>query len=92
MQSLHAGIQVSHGVSYHGLAVNCNVDLSWFSHIIPCGVEGKGVTSLTELTGTTINPSTLQPLLAHHLAHTLAFQLQLDNHTTLSNQQYAISN
>lgn len=44
-----AGIQVSKGVTYHGLALNCCNDLSWFDHIIPCGLEGKDVTSLTKL-------------------------------------------
>ena len=41
------------GVAYHGLALNCTTDLSWFDHIVPCGIEGKGVTSLTQLAGTT---------------------------------------
>ena len=29
------------------MALNCNTELSWFSHIVPCGIEGKGVTSLS---------------------------------------------
>lgn len=32
----------------HGLALNCDVDLQWYSHVVPCGVEDKGVTSLSE--------------------------------------------
>lgn len=47
------GIQVSHGVAYHGLALNCSTDLSWFEHIIPCGITGSGVTSLSKLLGRT---------------------------------------
>ena len=39
------------GVAYHGLAVNCCTDLSWFAHIVPCGLEGKEVTSLSQLLG-----------------------------------------
>ncbi|XP_076067338.1 lipoyl(octanoyl) transferase 2 isoform X2 [Oratosquilla oratoria] len=43
------GIQGRH-VTTHGLAFNCNIDLQWFDHIIPCGIKDKGVTSLsTEL-------------------------------------------
>lgn len=34
----------------HGIALNCNTDLSWFDHIVPCGIEGKGVTSLYQET------------------------------------------
>lgn len=42
---------MSHGVSWHGLALNCSVDLSWFDHIIPCGLDGRGVTSLSKVLG-----------------------------------------
>ncbi|XP_033833232.1 putative lipoyltransferase 2, mitochondrial isoform X1 [Periophthalmus magnuspinnatus] len=40
------GIHCSRYVTSHGLALNCDVDLSWFSHIAPCGLD-KGVTSLS---------------------------------------------
>ncbi|CAI9534676.1 unnamed protein product [Staurois parvus] len=42
-----AGVHCSHHITSHGLALNCNTDLSWFQHIVPCGIEGKGVTSLS---------------------------------------------
>ena len=45
------GIQVTHGMAYHGLALNCSMELSWFQHITPCGIEGRGVTSLEEQLG-----------------------------------------
>nr|XP_061811911.1 putative lipoyltransferase 2, mitochondrial [Nerophis lumbriciformis] len=41
------GIRCSGYVTWHGLALNCNTDLAWFKHIVPCGLEGKGVTSLS---------------------------------------------
>ncbi|KAK5868149.1 hypothetical protein PBY51_009189 [Eleginops maclovinus] len=41
------GIHCSRYVTSHGLALNCNTDMSWFDHIVPCGIEGKGVTSLS---------------------------------------------
>jgi len=41
------GIRASQFISLHGLAINCNVDLSWFNYIIPCGIPDKGVTSLS---------------------------------------------
>lgn len=41
------GIHASRYVTTHGLALNCNNDLRWFEHIVPCGIEGKGVTSLS---------------------------------------------
>lgn len=40
------GVQISEGVTMHGLALNVNTDLEFFEHIVPCGLEGKSVTSL----------------------------------------------
>ncbi|KAL7305331.1 hypothetical protein TKK_0002460 [Trichogramma kaykai] len=42
------GIHASRYITSHGLALNCNTDLRWFEHIIPCGIEEKGVTSLSK--------------------------------------------
>lgn len=42
------GIHCSRYVTTHGLALNCNTDLSWYDHIVPCGIVGKGVTSLSK--------------------------------------------
>ncbi|GLG97641.1 Putative lipoyltransferase, partial [Gryllus bimaculatus] len=41
------GIHGSRFVTTHGIALNCSTNLEWFSHIVPCGIEGKEVTSLT---------------------------------------------
>ncbi|XP_069748344.1 octanoyl-[acyl-carrier-protein]:protein N-octanoyltransferase LIPT2, mitochondrial [Narcine bancroftii] len=43
------GIHCGRYITSHGLALNCNTDLLWFSHITPCGIEGKGVTSLSQV-------------------------------------------
>lgn len=41
------GVHGSRYVTTHGIGFNCNTDLTWFDYIVPCGIEGKGVTSLT---------------------------------------------
>lgn len=38
-------------VTGHGLALNVDVDLSWFQRIVPCGIAGRGVTSMARLLG-----------------------------------------
>lgn len=42
------GIHASRYITTHGLALNCNIDLAWFKHIVPCGLEGKEVTSISK--------------------------------------------
>ena len=69
------GIQVSHGVCYHGLGLNCTTDLSWFKHITPCGVEDKDVTSLTEMCSRTVPTRKVEPVLAQELADVIGFTL-----------------
>jgi len=43
------GVRVRKWVSFHGLALNVNPDLSHFSSIVPCGISEHGVTSLADL-------------------------------------------
>jgi lipoyl(octanoyl) transferase len=43
------GIRVRHWVTFHGISLNVEPDLSHFSGIVPCGVRGQGVTSLVDL-------------------------------------------
>jgi lipoyl(octanoyl) transferase len=45
------GVAVKEDVSFHGFALNVNTDLNDFSVIVPCGLKGKGVTSLERLLG-----------------------------------------
>lgn len=40
------GVRASRWVTMHGFALNVNVDLGYFDNIIPCGIRGKGITSL----------------------------------------------
>lgn len=49
------GLAVKHGVTMHGFAFNVNTNLEHFKLILPCGIVGKGVTSLQRITGDTID-------------------------------------
>lgn len=45
------GIKCSRWITMHGFAFNVNTDLGYFSHIVPCGIENKQVTSLQKELG-----------------------------------------
>ncbi len=68
------GARVARGVTMHGLALNCDNDMSWYDKIIPCGIRDAGVTSLTAETGIPVTVSDVTPLLERHLAAALGYR------------------
>jgi lipoic acid synthetase len=45
------GVRAARRVTMHGFALNVGGDLGWFRHIVPCGLEGRPVASVTGLAG-----------------------------------------
>ncbi|HLY96307.1 MAG TPA: lipoyl(octanoyl) transferase LipB [Sideroxyarcus sp.] len=64
------GLKIKKGCSYHGLALNVDMDLSPFDNINPCGYEGLRVTQCIEL-GMTVQLEELQAELTQNLVHGL---------------------
>jgi lipoyl(octanoyl) transferase len=62
------GMGVKRWVSYHGFALNVNNDLEPFSHIIPCGISDKGVTSMKALLAKELDMQEVKNLLATSFA------------------------
>jgi lipoyl(octanoyl) transferase len=75
------GARVARGVAMHGLALNCDCDLSWFDRIVPCGIRDAGVTSLTVETGIHVSVPDVTPLLERHLAAALGYRTWRRIHT-----------
>lgn len=64
------GVRASRWVTMHGFALNVNVDLGYFDHIIPCGIRGKAVTSLqVELGIDKVDESEVKKKILSHLLH-----------------------
>lgn len=61
------GIRVRHGVSFHGISINVDPDLSHFAGIVPCGIADHGVTSLRDL-GIPAKMADVDAALARHSA------------------------
>lgn len=54
------GVKASHFVTMHGLALNVNTDLDYFTYINPCGFTDRGVTSIEALTGGRVDMETVK--------------------------------
>jgi lipoyl(octanoyl) transferase len=67
------GIRVSRGVTMHGFALNCDVDLSWYDRFVPCGIADAGVTTLSEELGRDVPVAEVLPLVEKHLGELLAW-------------------
>jgi lipoyl(octanoyl) transferase len=63
------GLHVSHGVTTHGLSLNVDNDLTPFSWIVACGLDGVAITSVAEELGAT---AARLPCLRRRVAHQLA--------------------
>lgn len=68
------GLRIHKGCSFHGLALNINMDLAPFQRINPCGYAGMQMTQLNDLVpGCQIKD--VKALLVKHFCNLLAFQL-----------------
>jgi len=49
------GVKISRWVTMHGFSINVNTNLDYYNNIIPCGIFDRGVTSMSQILGRSIN-------------------------------------
>jgi lipoate-protein ligase B len=67
------GVAVRRGITFHGLALNVNTDLSYFNRIIPCGLNWADVTSMTRELGINQNLAEVRERFLHHFAEVFGY-------------------
>ncbi len=72
------GIRCSRWVTMHGFAFNMNTDLDWFNLIVPCGISGSDVTSLSRELGHSVNEEEVTMRFLNHFA--IGFDVELSSY------------
>lgn len=67
------GVKCSRWVTMHGIGFNINTDMSYFNHIVPCGIANKQVTSLSQELGKQVDFDELRNKLKLNLANVFDF-------------------
>jgi lipoyl(octanoyl) transferase len=57
----------------HGIGFNVNSDLAYFSHIIPCGIQDKAVTSMERELGEKVDLDEVSKILKQKIAEQFGF-------------------
>jgi len=70
------GLRISREVSMHGFALNVNTNLKYFTYIIPCGITGVSITSVSKLLGHEVKIGEIQENLLRHFSQ--VFKLTLE--------------
>ena len=83
------GVRVSRGVTMHGFALNVNPDLSYFNHIVPCGMPDANVTSIAEQ-GVGLDISDVSNILTTHFASVLGLSIQMTTLETITEEALAV--
>jgi lipoyl(octanoyl) transferase len=69
------GVHVSRWVTSHGFAFNVNTDLRYFDDIVPCGLRGRGVTSLEKLLGESVEVERVTQLVIENFGRVFGVEM-----------------
>jgi lipoyl(octanoyl) transferase len=77
------GVRITDGISMHGFALNISTDMSYYQHIVPCGMPNLPVTSIQLETGKSLHVRDCAGIAAARLAANLERELKLSDHIEL---------
>ena len=83
------GVRISRWTTMHGFALNVSTELSGFDLIVPCGLHGRGVTSLQKLLGEAPPLGIVEDRLSSHAAEVLGRQAYDAEPTSLNSFEVA---
>jgi lipoyl(octanoyl) transferase len=67
------GVKSSRWVTMHGIGFNVNTNLNYFTHIVPCGIDDKAVTSMQKECGYALDLKKVSTILSHSLKELFEF-------------------
>lgn len=71
------GVSARRWITYHGLSLNVDLDLKPFTEIVPCGLEGKAVTSLAQVLGRNVAVSEAEDALSMAFASVYGAKIEV---------------
>ena len=69
------GVKISRGIAFHGFAINVNTDLSYYRHIVPCGITARPVTSMAAELGEEADPEAVRYSLVYRFGRAMGLRM-----------------
>ncbi|MBI4321994.1 MAG: lipoyl(octanoyl) transferase LipB [Chloroflexi bacterium] len=69
------GVRVNSWITSHGFALNVDTDLSYFRHIVPCGLIGKEATSMARILGHQVGNEAVESRLLHFFGQAFCLEM-----------------